>query len=69
MAADFRLVPNPAEADTDKLTSERSRDRFPERRLADTWRTDKKRIGPFIFSFSFRTARYSRIRSLTFSRS
>ena len=29
----------------------------------------KQRIGPFILSFSLRTERYSRIRSLTFSRS
>jgi hypothetical protein len=29
----------------------------------------KQRIGPFILSFSLRTDRYSRIRSLTFSRS
>ena len=69
MAADLGLVAHAAERDADELPAER--------RARSTWRATScprraarrsRGSGPFTAGFSFRTARYSRMRSLTFSR-
>jgi hypothetical protein len=69
VAADLRLVTDAADRDPDELAADGARDRLPERRLTDAGGPTKQRIGPETSFFSFETARYSRIRSLTFSRS
>ena len=69
VAADLRLVADAADRDADELAPERARDRLAERGLADAGRADEAEDRPARSSFSFETARYSMIRSFTFSRS
>src|SRR5579863_6176004 len=64
VAPDLGLVADSPKRDPDKLSAERARNRFSEGSLPHPGGPTKQRMGPFIFSFIFRTARYSRIRSL-----
>ena len=68
VAADLGLVVHAAERDADELAAEGAGDRLAERGLADAGGPDEARIGPFLSFLSLRTARYSRMRFLTFSR-
>ena len=76
VAADLGFVAHAAERDPDELAVHRARDRLAERRLADAGRADEAEDRPLdrdarrvCCDFSFCTARYSTIRSLTLSRS
>ena len=70
VAADLRLVADAADGEARELALERARDRLPERRLADAGRADEAEdLARMRRPCSFDTARYSMIRSLTFSRS
>ena len=69
MPADLGLVVHATQADPHELAAQGLGDALAQRRLARARRAAKQRIGPFMSFFSFRTARYSRIRSLIFSRS
>ncbi len=70
VAADLGLVADAADAERSNLPAQRARDRAPERCLADAGRADEAAgSSPRASGFRDRTARYSRIRSLTCSRS
>jgi hypothetical protein len=69
VAADLGLVAHAAGADALELAPERARDRLPERRLADAGRPDEAEDRAARVRLEPRTARNSRIRSLTFSMS
>ena len=75
VAADLGLVAHAAERDAHELAVHRARDRLAERRLADAGRADEAEDRPLdradavCCAFSFCTARYSTMRSLTLSRS
>ena len=68
VAADLGLVAHAAERDAHELAAERARDRLAERGLADAGRADEAEDRAREVVLQLRTARYSRMRSLTFSR-
>ena len=70
VAADLGLVVHAAQADADELAARAPwRCSCPATSCPRPAGPTKQRIGPFMSFFSLRTARYSRIRSLIFSRS
>jgi len=66
VAADLGLVAHAAQRDADELSSQRPRDRLASDVLPTPGGPTRQRIGPFFPGASLRTARYSRIRFLTF---
>ena len=68
VAADLGFVAHAAERDADELAAERRAIERASEVLPTPGGPTKQRIGPFTLGFSLRTARYSRMRSLTFSR-
>ena len=69
MPADLGLVAHAAHADALELAAHRLGDGRPRLVLPTPGGPTKQRIGPCRSAFSLRTARYSRMRSLTLSRS
>ena len=70
VAADLRLVAHAAQADAVELAAHGGGDRPAQRLVLPTpGGPTKHRMGPLMSGFILRTARYSRMRSLTFSRS
>ena len=68
MAADFGFVTDAAQRHADELAVGRLGDRLAERGLADARGPTRQRIGALTLSTRCCTARYSTMRSLTFSR-
>ena len=69
MAADLGLVVHAAQADAHELRPRALAMLLPSEVLPVPGGPTRQRIGPFMSFLSLRTARYSRIRSLIFSRS
>ena len=69
VAADLRLVAHAAQGDADELAAQRPGDALADGGLADAGRADEAEDRPAHRAFaSLRTARNSRMRSLTFCR-
>ena len=69
VAADLGLVAHAAQADAVELAAQARAIDLPRVVLPTPGGPTKHRIGPLMSGFILRTARYSRMRSLTFSRS
>ncbi len=68
MATNFRLVPHAAERHAHEVAAGGARTDLPSDVLPTPGGPTRHKIGPFIFFMRCWTARYSRMRSLTFSR-